>query len=424
MYYRFLFFVLLFFTTCVQAYTYDIYAKTGGSQSCVKNVKDLLNAAYRHYPSIRASERVILGTNAQVEGAKWNYFPTPSVDISQGTSGRKGSTFQLDQPLWTGGKIEALNDLATSRQQEAYSMLDENAYALADKFLNILESFIQAEGEIRGFSEGRKQLESFSSMLNRRVAAGVSSESDRDLLSARIAQIDGDIITAKARYQMAKSQLEILIGKRLQCSIAFKNDNLLKHSMSLHEMQTELLLTHPTLKKHSAQISISKAEKKGADAIIMPNISLRAEHQEGSLYAENITNDTLAYVAVTFSPGAGLSALSDIESAKYKVLQAQDELQTKKAELTSILISDYNNYHSALARTSSVEKTIRSSQKVLDSYTRLFIAGKRQWLDLVNTSREVTQNKLSFATLKAILISSSYRLALQTGRIDFESKGF
>ena len=66
---------------------------------------------------------------------------------------------------------------------------------------------------------------------------------------------------------------------------------------------------------------------------------------------------------------------------------------------------------------------IESSEKVLDSYKRLFIAGKRQWLDLVNASREVTQNYISLATLRAMLISSSYRLAVQAGKIDFENSG-
>ena len=81
------------------------------------------------------------------------------------------------------------------------------------------------------------------------------------------------------------------------------------------------------------------------------------------------------------------------------------------------------NYHSAFDRIGSTKKSIEASQKVLASYKRLFIAGKRQWLDLVNTSRELTQYHIGLATLRASLITSSYRLALQTGNIDFELEG-
>lgn len=155
----------------------------------------------------------------------------------------------------------------------------------------------------------------------------------------------------------------------------------------------------------------------------MPNISLRAEHQRGTIYDTEVQDDTAMYVAVSFSPGAGLSAMSNIESAKYKVLQAQDELKVKEQELKESLVVDYADFIAAAARAESIHQTIEASQRVLESYTRLFIAGKRQWLDLVNTSREVTQNKIALATLKAVWVTSAYRLALQTGKIEFENEG-
>lgn len=419
--YHVLFVVLLTFSYG-KAYGLDVYSPVGKDHSCTTEVRSLLEAAYRNYPSIKASKNLILGANALVESAKWNYFPTPSVDISQ-RAGRNGSTFRLDQPLWTGGGIDAMNDMALSRQNEAQYTLGESGYALAEKFLNVLQNYVQADGEIRAFKAGKKQLESLSEMLDKRMEAGVSSEADGKLLDSRISQIEADLIMAEARYEMSKSQLELLIGKPLKCAVRFKEDKLLKQTMSLRQMKESLLETHPTLKKLKAQIDIAYAEKKSTDSVIMPNISLRAEHQRGSIYQDDVESDTIAYVAVTYTPGAGFSALSNMESAQYKVLEAKDTLVTKEFELQDTLVMDYANYHSALDRTESIRSTIESSRKVLESYKRLFIAGKRQWLDLVNTSRELTQNEITLATLRAGLISSSYRLALQTGNIDFELEG-
>ena len=401
----------------------DVYSPAGSDQSCVKHVKTLLEATYRHYPSIHGSKQLLLGANAQVESAKWNYFPTPSVDTSQGAGNRYGATLRLDQPLWTGGKLEALSDIAAARRDEAEYTLGESGYALSEKFLSVLQNYVQADGEIRGFKEGQKQLERFSKMLDKRMEAGVSSESDGELLDSRIFQIESDLIMAESRYEMARSQLELLIGQPVKCAIGFKKDRLLKQNMSLAQMKEALVNTHPTLKKLQAQIGIAYAEKKSTDAVIMPNVSLRAEHQRGSLTEDHVPNKNLLYVALTFNPGAGLSSLSNMESAKYKILQAKDALSTKELELSDTLVTDYMNYRSAMNRMESTKRTIEASEKVLDSYTRLFIAGKRQWLDLVNTSRDVTQNYISLATLRAMLITSSYRLALQTGKIDFELQG-
>jgi len=398
----------------------NIYTSTGEKKHCTTRIDTLLKDAYRHYPSITASEKLILSAKAQIESAKWNYFPTPSIDFSQGSAGHRGETYRIDQPLWTGGKLDALNDLAYARGDEAKYTLGESAYALSEQVVSVVETLIQADGEIKAFEKGRKDLEELSKMLERRVEAGVSSESDQALIDARMSQIEGDILIANSHYGMAKSQLELLTGKKNGCAIAFKHDPFLHKKIDRKHVEQSMLRTHPTLKKMDAQIMMARAEKRNADAAVMPNISLRAEYQRGSLYSNDIVNnEAIAYVAVSFNPGAGLSSMSNIESAKYKVMQVQDEQRVKEQELKNALMRNYADYLATTGRLESMQNTIRSSMKVLDSYKRLFLAGKRQWLDLVNTSREVTQNYVSLASLRATLIASSYRLALTAGKIRF-----
>ena len=408
---------------CIQAASIDIYTPAGEKGSCSTRISSVLNAAYRHYPSITASQKMILSAKAQVESARWNYFPTPSIDFSQGTAGRRGETYRIDQPLWTGGKIEALNDLAHAHSDEATYMLGESAYLLSEKVLSVMQTLIQADGEIKAFGKGRQELLELSKMLERRVGAGVSSEADQALVDARISQIDGDLMTARQHYEMARSQLQLLTGKKMHCSVAFKNDPLLKTKMSYGRMESTMLSTHPSLRKMDALVSAAKAEKKSADAVAMPNVSVRAEHYRGSLYDyETEQSNTLAYVAVSFNPGAGLSAMSDMESAKYRVMQAQDERMTREQELKDTLVKEYTNYTASVNNLKNLEYTIESTKTVLESYKRLFLAGKRQWLDLVNMSRELTMYHVNLASLRASIITSSYLLALQTGRIAFDKR--
>lgn len=401
---------------------FSIMSPVGSNNSCTTNVRTLLDLTSKNYPSIQAAKQMILGAEAQVEGAMWNYFPTPSVDFSQ-RSDRNAATLRLEQPLWMGGRLGAQSDYADSKYSEAKFSLGESRYLLTEKFLNTLQKYIQSEGELKGFREGKAQLEKFAAMLNRRISAGVSSQSDKDLLNSRIAQINADFTTAESNYKMARAQLELLIGAPLECAISFTDDTMLEQNRPLEEMKTVLLQTHPTLKKLQASVAVARAEKKGADAAIMPSFAVRAEHQNGSLYYDDTEDENMVYLSVTYNSGAGLSALSNIKTAKYKILQTQEELRTKEFELLDPLVADYADYHSAQNRLENIEETISSSQSVLESYTRLFIAGKRQWLDLVNTSREVTQNEISLAILKGQLIVTAYRLALQTGSIDFETEG-
>ncbi len=394
--------------------------RVGNSDACLYSVETLMNGSFKTYPSIQSSRYIIQGADASLEGAKWNYFPTPSVDVSQG-SGRTGTTIRLDQPLWTGGKLDATFDIAQSRKNEAEFALDETAYTLIENLLRVLQNYVQADGSIHANEEGKKQLELFEQMLSRRIEAGVSSVADSELIKSRLSQINADLVVAKSKQKTAQSQLELLIGSRLECGIDFGNKNVLEQKAQIDEMTAQMLSTHPTLKKLSEQIKTAEAEKTKAKAVIWPNVSLRAEHIRGSMYSDQSTTDNLVYVAVSMSPGAGLSALSGIQNAEAKVLQVQSDKLTKERELSDALMRDFDEYHASIDRIDGIDKTIIASQNVLDSYTRLFIAGKRQWLDLVNSSRELTQSKLTRADLRATLVASAYRLSLKNGNIKLES---
>jgi len=416
--------IVLLSTVSVCAAFIDIYTPTGEAKTCSTHIGSILKQAYVHYPSITASQKLVLSAQAQIEAARWNYFPTPSIDFSQGSAGRSGETYRIDQPLWTGGKIDAMNEIAYARGDEAKYTLGESAYELSEKVLSVLQAYVEADGEIKAFQKGKKDLEALAGMLTRRVGAGVSSESDEALVKARIFQIEGDLMTARRRYDMAKSQLALLTGTEMKCGIAFKNDLILKEKMRYEQLEKQLVVTHPTLQKKRAQIEIAKAEKKSADAQIMPNVSLRGEYQHGSLYTNDpVNNEAIAYVAVSFNPGAGLSSFSNMESAQYKVMQARDELRTSEQQLKDKLLQNYADYAAAQSRLESVKQMIASSEKVLASYKRLFLAGKRQWLDLVNASREVTMNHITLASLRATLVVSAYRVALEAGKVHIDPKG-
>lgn len=390
-----------------------------GNDACLYRVETLINGSLKTYPSIQSSRFGIQGADAQIDGAKWSYYPTPSVDVSQG-SGRRGVSMRLDQPLWTGGKLDAAVDIAQSRKNEAVAALDESGYALIENLLNVLQNYLQAKGSIAALRDGKEQLETLNLMLERRIDAGVSSLADRELLKSRLTQINSDLSVALSKRKTTQAQLELLIGSKLSCEIDAENTEVLDQSAPLDAMIAQMIATHPTLKKLSEQIKTAEAEKAKAKAVVWPNLSLRAERQSGSVYADQATTNNVVYVAVTASTGAGLSALSGIQSAEARILQVKSDKMTKEHELSDVMMRDFNEYHSASDRIEGMGKTIDASQNVLESYTRLFVAGKRQWLDLVNSSRELTQNKLSLSDMRASYTISAYRLALKNGTIKLE----
>jgi len=386
------------------------------SKECKLKVSELLGVALGTHPSISMSQEIIKGSQTAVEGAKWNYYPTPSVDMSQGTENTQ-ITFRIDQPLWTGGKLDAGYDIASSQVDESREGLDENRYKLIDNFLNILQTNLQSQSQIKALSIGKADLQRLGAMLERRIKAGVSAPNDRQLLDSRLNGIDADLDAAKNRYHISKMQLELLMSKKLECSI--DSDDKLPSYINLEPIAHKTLEINPTLKKISTQLATAEFELDKTKASLYPNISLRAERRQGSLYSSDFSsNENLIYIALSASSGAGLSYMSNLDGQKSKIAQIQLEKQTKSKELLDALMSDHNNYSMSSSKIRSLKQAIISGKKSQESFHRLFLASRKQWLDLVNASREVMQNEIELSNQETIQIVSRYKLALKNGNIN------
>ena len=394
-----------------------------GNEMCKTNSDELMSKLVANHPSIKMSQEMIKGAKERIDSAFWGFFPTPSVDVSARDSDRNVTVARLDQPLWTGGKLTSKYDMATSKEQENLFDLQATSYKLIENYLNVLDSYAQSKANIVELQIGLNNLNRLNDMLDRRMDAGVSSNSDKDLLNARIEQINSDMIMAKNKYKVAILQLELMLDTKIDCDVNIKEIQL-NHSNNIEDYINRLLSYHPALKKSTAEIQTTKYELDNTKASIMPNVSVRAEHREGDLYDKNYdkSNDqSLIYVALTASTGAGLSSMSDIAAAKVKINEIEFKKQSIEKELIDSLLNDYNNYEITKSRMKVVEKSIVSAQNVLDSYERLFLAGKRQWLDLVNSSREVMQYKIELSKLIVSKNILAYKLALKNGQIDLLS---
>lgn len=389
---------------------------------CVKTINELLIMSFNKHPSIKMSLEGFKNADAQVQAAKWNYFPNPTVGYSR-NSGRTETTLSLSQPLWTGGKLDATYEGAVSQRKTSEFAIEEERYTLYQTLLGVLQNYMQAKGEIVALEEGIIQLNSLKTMLDHRIDAGASSVADKELIKSKLAQSKADLAVAKSKLTTSYSQLELLLGEKFECSIDFEEKNILAQNESIEQIIDSMVKTNPSLKSLSTQIETAKSEIKKAKSMLWPSVSLQVSRQAGSMYYDSEVVNTSTYVTVQMSPGAGLSSLSNIESAEAKVLQLQYQKLAKQQELSNSIINYYNEYHTASERTYGTIETIDSSEKVFESFMRLFLAGKRQWLDLVNTSKDLIQYKVTLANLRSTRIITAYRLALAKGEIKYIQEG-
>lgn len=383
------------------------------------NFEDLISKAVNHHPSIQVSQEAFKISEEELNSAKWQYFPTPSVDFSNSSKNNE-VVAKLEQPLWTGGKLDSQYDIALSSKAEAGYTLEESKYRLVERILNLLQAYSQGKSAEISLKEGYDRLSKFSDMIDRRVDSGISSQSDEVLLNSRLIQIKSDLINAKSKKTLALKQLSLLVGENIE-SIDFSLDKFNFDNTQSSVLIDDMVKFHPTLKKMDEQLKGSIHQVSKEESALYPTLSLVAEHKQGDVYTENNNaSDNAIYLSVKATTGAGLSLFSNVEKAKLNIKRVKSEKDTKEQELTDAFIIDYNNMMLAKEKLANQKLNQQFSGEVFEANKKLFIAGKKQWLDLVNSSKELMDISVSYRDTKELYNILKYKIALQTGKVNLE----
>jgi len=381
--------------------------------------EDMVSKIMKNHPSVASANEAIKGAEEAIDTAMWQYFPTPSVDMSR-NGNTSQTTFRLEQPIWTGGKLDAAYEQAISSKEESVQALEESKYKLLETILGYSQNYIEAKYTKEALQEGLSRLDGFSEMIERKISVGSASISDKRLLEARITQIKTDLISNQFKESISLRQLSILMGEEID-GVSF-NDKSSIENRNKDELIKKVSLSNPTLSKMDAQLKGAEAEIDKQKATLSPSLALMAEHVKGNIYDErSTTNDNLVYLKLQSTFGAGLSLLSNIEQSKIKLQKLKYEKMTYETQLIDQFWQDYNNMMVSKSKMSNFALNKELSKDVFESNKRLFLADRKQWLDLVNSSKEVMDIGVSMANAKVMYMISKYKIALRTGLLDTQN---
>ena len=392
--------------------------------SCSISFDELLGEGLGFHPSMSMSKELVKGAEYKLDSAGWGYYPTPSLDFSIRDKNRKQLTARIDQPLWTGGKLDASYDKALANQEEAINSYDEQKFNLIEEYLNTLQNYLHAQKKLIVLEENKIQFHSLSQTLQRMIDAGMSGQIDKELLESRLVRVYSDLDITKAKLKVSKIKFEILSAKKIECVIEFDNKEIFTSAPKIDSLIEELFLFSPSLKIVDSKIDASISDISSAESKLWPSLILRGEHRSsGGLYEDGIqaTDENLLYLTLQVSTGAGLSALSEIDSSKVNVIKTRYDKKIKEKELVDNLTNDYIGYVTAKSEVEILLKNIVTLSKIYESNKRLYLLQKKQWLDLVNSLSELNQQKirLSEEIVKKMILE--YKIALKTGKINLDT---
>jgi adhesin transport system outer membrane protein len=370
------------------------------------------------HPAILAKHSNSLAAKAELDGASWQRYPTPSLEFGTDQNGTNTTLLRVQQPLWAGGRITAGIDAAQWRHQASESAIRETKF---DVVLRVVSAFVEAQRQqarLETIGKGIEQHERLLGLITRRVQQEASPRVDQELAQSRLYQANNDLSSVAQALSNALTQLSQLAGKPIGKLIVLDADSVAVPK-SRESALEQAIAASPTLRRLSLEEEAAQAEVVLKRASYKPQISVRYENSHASAPLNGIPSFSTSRVLLVaeMQTGAGLSALSGVEAAIARRDAVRQQRETALRDLQERVSMDWDELVAARKRLENARLASRSSKEVYESYTRQYTAGRKTWLDVLNTVRESTQSEVTATDSSAQVTGAALRLGLVTGNL-------
>lgn len=367
------------------------------------------------HPAILSRQSAQDAAKSDLDAASWQRYPTPSLQSAKQEGGETSTILKLEQPLWTGGKISSSIDGARSRLDASDAVINEGkrdiTLNLISAYTEVLRLQARQEHAVKNVREHERLLQ----LVTRRVEREVTPPVDRGLAQSRLYRAINELSAIAQELSNALMQLSQLAGKNIE-KIAPLDADSPEVPRSKQEAQKQAMEYSPTLARLAAEESEAQANIGSMRSAYLPQFALTYEKIYGS-FPGSLPEGNRTMLVMNIQPGSGLSSLSGVDSAIAKREAARQNRDTALRDLETSISSDWNQLVAARLRYENAALSSKISNDVFESYVRQYTAGRKSWLEVLNSVQEAASADMAAADASAQITRSALRLRLLTGNL-------
>ncbi|WP_411877495.1 TolC family protein [Polaromonas sp. YR568] len=399
-------------TACDVLYAQADQAVPATQAATSLGLRQLLQMAVETHPTVASARSEQQSAQSMIEAARMQFLPAPAVQTDS-LSGRSATTFRLTQPLWTGGRLTADLRLSEVRELRARESISDTQITLATRVAGIAQSYLLNVGRRIAQQRNVDTLNDLLRMIERRSQAEVSATADVNMVRTRLAQAQADLESFRALENSALAQLSSAIGRPLEPG-ALELPAPPPRPPMLARLLERAVQDNPHLRLAEIDTRLAAIEIDRTRAAMWPTFSLRLERQVGE-YLGSAAPGNRVFVSVQYAPGSGLSLSSQIEAAERHLSAVQRSAEASRRDVTERVEAEWRDLESSQRRLPELQRSREGAVEVLASNRRLFVSGRRSWIDLLNSVREIAQAEQAEVEARSVSVGSYYRLGLLLG---------
>ncbi len=391
-----------------------------------QSLPELLERAVTTHPSVQGQRSQRAVAAAELDYARQQFYPTPSVSIEQVSAARQDPSylqnatvkiFRLQQPLWTHGRLTAGVEKAQASADATANNLDDVRQQLA---LRVLQAW--ADGYAAELKQTALQTSVFThqrlqAQVGRRVDDGASAPTEKVLTDGRLAQTRAQLQAVVVQAETARMRLEQLTGAPIAAALLSAPLRELP-DMDAAQAVDASVKRSPAVRRLQATVRVQEADVVERKSERFPEVYARAEYQIGNAAVAGVPDAQRLFVGLQSKLGAGLSTFSGIDAAENKVAVARADVENAQRALAEQVLADWTQRATVQARLVELEASLQASRATALAWDRQFLAGRKSWVEVMNSARELAQAETDLADLLTARVLLSWRLALYTQGLD------
>jgi adhesin transport system outer membrane protein len=310
----------------------------------------LMAEALARHPQVRMQQALASAAGIDVDSARWQYFPTPSLSVERANTANDPALvnrddpvtiLRLSQPIWTGGKLGANVTRATEVRLSKEAAVQEARQQLSLRVLQAYTDWQLAHLRGKAFEESLRAQTKLLEQVERRLGAGAATEADVLLSKSRIESTQADLYGIESQKSSALARLSELLARQVtSAELSAAPSPALPLEGDDATWMGKAQSNSPAIQRLQAQALATEAEVTSARADMYPQLSLRFERQNGSFTYLNYGTVDRVYLSVTSQVSAGLSTFTQQQSAQMRLAAAQTEVETERQNLSEQVRND------------------------------------------------------------------------------------
>jgi adhesin transport system outer membrane protein len=377
-------------------------------------LRALLEQSVLQHPSVLQARGQARAAGFELDSANWLRFPTLSAEarVEKGTN---QNVAKGEQPLWSGGRITAQIELAQANQRMAMASVQDAELTVLTQLASAFLESLRLEARLQTAAHNIAEHERLLRLIQRRVQAEISPLADETLAQARLQQALSERIQLQRQRDAARLSVNQWSGMQISGALAAPKALVFTRPGSSALIQDKALAYSPQRSRLRAQIEIAEAQIQVSKSATSPTVVAGYQYTWDSTLSG--ANNNRAYLALQFQPGAGLSALSNAQIAVARKEASQQELEALELNLSNQVLSAVSELDTMFAQLGPARALLSGTTEVVESYLRQYQIGRKNWLDVLNAQREMTQALYNVADMEFGHQLAQMKLMLLTGDI-------